>query len=77
MFQHAIVVELAEIFYLGDASLVKYEVVLLQAKINGLDQGVDDSDGKFVMVSVQGTEENRQEVDVAVLYLARLGKDLV
>ena len=77
MFQHAVVIELAEVLDFGDAALVVAEVVLLEAEGDGFDDGVDDTDDESRVVAVEGAEEDGQEVDVAVLDFAGLGKDLV
>lgn len=77
MLQHPIVIELSQEFDLGDTPLVELKIVVLKAEADGLEQRVDDTENELVMVSIQRTEENGKEMDIAVLDLARLGEDLV
>lgn len=58
MFEHAIIVKLAQKLYLSDATLQESEIVLLQTKADRLDNVVDDSHHEVGMVAVDGAEQN-------------------
>lgn len=76
MFKHSIVIELAQIFDFCDTSLVELEIILLQPEVDRLDDIVDHRHSKIRVVSVDGTQENRQDVDAAVLDFTRFRKNL-
>lgn len=52
MVNHAIVVELAKIFQLGDSTLVELEIILFQAKNNRLQNIVNYGDDEFLMIPI-------------------------
>ena len=52
---HLVIVQLSKILDLSSASLVEPKVVLLKAKSDILENVVDDSDGKVLMVSVKSS----------------------
>lgn len=53
---HFVVVELTQIFNLGDTSLVESEIVLLKAKCDVFKHIVNDSDREFLMVAVESAQ---------------------
>lgn len=67
--QHSIVVELAEIFDLGDSPLIVPELILLETKGHGVKDIVDDPKCKAWVISVYSTEKYRENMDAAVLNL--------
>ncbi len=77
MFKHSVVVELPKVLDLSDTALIELKVILLEAERDGLNHGVDDANDEFRVVPVDGTEQDREEVDVAILDLSGLGEDLV
>jgi hypothetical protein len=77
MLQHSIVVELAEIFDLSNTALQEAEVVLLKPEANGLNDIVDNADHEFGMVTVDGTQQDGQEMNAAILDLSGFGEHLL
>ena len=76
VFKHSIIVELSQIFDFRNPPLVKLEVILLQAETDGFDDIVDYRDGEVRVVAVDGAEEYRENMDAAVLNLARPRENL-
>ena len=72
---HFIVVELSKILNLCNAFLVEFEVVQLEAQGDLFQDIVHNIDDKTLMISVQRTNEDRKEMNVAVFDLDRLAKD--
>ncbi len=77
MLEHSVVVELPKVLDFGDTALIELEVILLEAECDGLNHGVDDSNDKVRVVPVDGAQQNREEVDVAIFNLSGLGENLV
>ena len=69
MLDHAIVVQLRQILDFCQPTLVKLEVILLQAEVDGLDHIVDDPNDEFRVVAVKRAQEYGQQVYIAVLDL--------
>lgn len=49
---HLVVVQLSQIFYLGNAALVKLEVILFQTQVDLVKDIVNDHDDKVLVVAV-------------------------
>lgn len=77
MLEHSVVVELSKIFDFGNAALVELEVVLFKTKGNRLNHRIDDANDKLGVVSVEGAQQDRKEVNVAEFDLVWFGKNLV
>ena len=75
--KHPVVVELAKVLDFSNPPLVELEVILLKAERDGLNYMVNDANDKLGMISVEGTQENGKEVDVAIFDLPGLRKDFV
>lgn len=69
VFEHPVVVQLAQKLDLCNSSLVELEVILLQAKANGLDDAINDPNDEISVVSVQSAEDDGKEMNVAILDL--------
>lgn len=66
---HLVVVQLAEEFDLRDTSLVELEVVVFETQRDSLEDVVDDTDHEILVVSVQSTNQDGKQMNVAVLDL--------
>jgi hypothetical protein len=71
MINHAIVVQLAQVFHFCNSSLVVFEVVLLQPKHDVFQDVIDDSRNKVLMITVQCTGYDSKQMDISILDLAR------
>lgn len=69
--QHPIVVEFTEILDFGDTSLIVPELILFQSKYHSVKNIVDGCECKARVISVYGTEQDRKNMDAAVLNLGR------
>jgi hypothetical protein len=72
---HLVIVQFPKIFHFCDTFLVELEVVLLQSQRNRLQHVVHYPNDEFLMITVQRARKNCQQVDVAILHLARSAKD--
>ena len=75
--EHPIVVQLAKVLDFCDAPLAESEVVLFQSKAYRLDNCINRSDDKIGVITIQGTQQYSEKVDVAVFDLAGFRKDLL
>ena len=71
VFKHSIIVKLSQILNFRNAPLVELEVILFQAEADGFDDVVDHRDGEVRVIAVYSAEEYRENMDAAVLNLAR------
>ena len=74
---HPVIVEFTQVLDLGDTALVELEVVLLKTERNRLNHRIDDADDKIGVVPVDGTQQDCEQMNIAILDLAGLGEDLV
>ena len=77
VFEHPVIVELAQILDLSNPPLVESEVVLLQPQSHGLDHLVNNPNDKGGVVPIERAKNNSEEMNVAVSDFSRLRKDLV
>lgn len=71
---HLIVVKLSKIFDLCNAFLVELEIIEFQAKGDGLQDIVHHTNNELLVIAVQSTGEDSQQVNIAVLYFVRSAK---
>lgn len=76
VFQHTVVVELAEVLDFGDTALKEPVVVLLQSKRERFNDIVNDLDDKSRVIAVDGAQKDTKKMNASVSDLAGLGKDL-
>lgn len=74
---HAIIVKFAQVLDLGEPALVEFEIILLQAKCNAFENGVNNRNHEALMISVESTRKNRKEMYVTVLDFPRPGEYLL
>jgi hypothetical protein len=55
---HAVVVQLSQIFYLCETSLVELEVVLFESKNDILEKIINDDCNKILVISVKGADKD-------------------
>lgn len=67
MINHTIVVEFAKILDLCNSALVVFEVILLQANNDIFQEIVNDGRDKVLMISIQGTYEDCEKMDITIL----------
>ena len=77
MINHAVVIEFAKVLDLSNSALIVFEVILLQTYHDVFQEIVNHSRDKVLMISVQGTCEDCEEMDVPILYFAGLREDLL
>lgn len=68
---HLVVVKLSKIFDLCNALLIEFEIIDFQAKSDGLQNIVHHTNNELLMIAVQSTSEDSQQVNIAVLYFVR------
>lgn len=71
---HLVVVKLSKIFDLCNALLIEFEIIQFQPKSDRLQNIVDHTNNKFLVVAVQRTSEDGQQVDIAILHLMRFAE---
>lgn len=74
---HFVIVKFPQILHLGDPSLVELEVVLLEAQGDLLEYVVDNHYDEILVVTVERSNQDSKQVNIAVLHFPWLGKDLL
>lgn len=72
---HLVVVELSEVLDFSDSLLIELEIVLLQTQRDLLEDVVHNADDEILVISIKGTDEDREKVDVAIFDLHRFAED--
>lgn len=74
---HFVVVQFPQILHLGDSALVELELVMLEAQGDLLEYIVDNHNDEILVVTVERSNQDSKEVDIAVLHFPWLGKYLL
>lgn len=74
---HFVIVKFPQILHLGDPSLVELEVVLLEAQGDLLEYVVDNHNDEILVVTVERSNQDSKQVNIAVFHFPWLGKDLL
>lgn len=71
---HLVVVQFPEVLDFGNALLIEFELILLEPQRDLFEDIVHDPNHKVLVVSVKRTNEDGQEMDIAVFDLDRLAE---
>lgn len=74
---HFVVVQFPQILHLGDSALVELELVMLEAQGDLLEYIVDNHNDEILVVTVERSNQDSKEVNIAVLHFPWLGKYLL
>ena len=69
---HLIIIELTQIAHLRNSSLVVPKIIMFQPHGNVLQNFIDNTDDKLLVVAVKGARKNSEEIDIVMLDLPRL-----